>query len=66
LYASLILVGLGVCFKQISVVGVLFALVNVGAMIATARTEEKEMIRSFGADYQRYMKQTKMFIPYVI
>jgi protein-S-isoprenylcysteine O-methyltransferase Ste14 len=66
LYASLILVGLGVFFKQISWLGVVLALVNLGAMIATARTEEKEMVRTFGAKYKLYMQQTKMFIPYLI
>ena len=66
LYGSLILVGLGVFFKQVSLPGVVLALVNLGALIATAKTEEKEMVRSFGGDYERYMRQTKMFIPYVI
>jgi len=66
LYGSLILVGLGVFFKQVSPLGIVLALVNLGAMIATAKTEEKEMVRSFGSDYELYMRQTKMFIPYVI
>ena len=66
LYASLIFVGLGVFFKQISLIGVVLALVNLGAMIATARTEEKEMVRAFGIEYEFYMRRTKMFIPYFI
>ena len=66
LYASLIFVGLGVFFKQISWFGGVLALVNLGAMIATARTEEKEMVRTFGTEYELYMRQTKMFLPYVI
>lgn len=66
LYASLILVGLGVFFKQISPLGVVLAVVNVGAMIATAKTEEKEMVRTFGTEYELYVHQTKMFIPYLI
>ena len=66
LYGSLILVGLGVFFKQVSPLGAVLALVNLGAMIATAKTEEKEMVRSFGSDYELYMRQTKMFIPFII
>jgi protein-S-isoprenylcysteine O-methyltransferase Ste14 len=66
LYASLILVGLGVFFKQITPLNVVLALVNLAAMIATAKTEELEMIRGFGSEYESYMRQTKMFIPYVI
>ena len=63
LYASLILAGLGVFFKNISWLGFVLAIVNLGAMIATARTEEKEMIQNFGAEYQAYMKHTRRFIP---
>jgi protein-S-isoprenylcysteine O-methyltransferase Ste14 len=66
LYGSLVLVGLGIFFKQVSPLGVVLALVNLGAMISTAKTEEKEMVRSFGSDYERYMRKTKMFIPYII
>jgi len=66
LYASLILVGLGVFFKQVSPLGTVLAFVNLGAMIATAKTEEKEMVRTFGIEYELYMRQTKMFIPFII
>lgn len=66
LYGSLILVGLGVFFKQISPLGTALALINLGAMIATAKTEEREMVRAFGTDYELYMKQTRMFIPHII
>jgi protein-S-isoprenylcysteine O-methyltransferase Ste14 len=66
LYASLILLGLGVLFKDISSLGVVLAMVNLGAMIATAKTEEREMVRAFGTEYEDYMQHTKMFIPHVI
>jgi protein-S-isoprenylcysteine O-methyltransferase Ste14 len=63
LYASLILLGLGIFFKQLSGIGSVLALVNVGAMVATARWEEKEMVDRFGSEYAAYMQETKMFIP---
>jgi protein-S-isoprenylcysteine O-methyltransferase Ste14 len=66
LYASIILGGLGVFMKQFSILGAGLALVNLGAMIATAKTEEREMIRGFGTEYEIYMTRTKMFIPYVV
>jgi protein-S-isoprenylcysteine O-methyltransferase Ste14 len=66
LYGSLILVGLGVFFKQVSPLGIMLALVNLGGMIATAKTEEKEMVGTFGREYELYIQQTKMFIPFVI
>jgi protein-S-isoprenylcysteine O-methyltransferase Ste14 len=65
LYLSLILLGLGIFLKHLSAVtGVLF-MIDLGALIATARREEKEMIEKFGAEYDAYMQTTKMFIPYV-
>ena len=65
LYASLIVAGLGVFFKQLSWTGVVLAFVNMAAMYATARTEEREMVQSFGTEYESYMQKTKMFIPYI-
>lgn len=66
LYASLILVGLGVFFKQISLIGAVLAIANIAAMIATAKTEENEMIQAFGSEYEMYMRQTKMFVPFIV
>jgi len=34
-------------------------------LMATAKVEEVENTRFFGAAYQTYMKQTKMFIPFL-
>ncbi|MDP2887218.1 MAG: isoprenylcysteine carboxylmethyltransferase family protein [Ignavibacteria bacterium] len=65
LYASLILLGLGIFFKELSGIGAVLALVNVGAMVATARREEKEMVDRFGSEYTAYMQETKMFIPHL-
>jgi protein-S-isoprenylcysteine O-methyltransferase Ste14 len=40
--------------------------VNLIAIYITARMEEKEMIARFGKEYQEYMKESKMFIPYIL
>jgi len=66
LYLSLFLLGTGIMFKDLSLPAVLLALVNFAAVFLTGLTEEKEMIRKFGADYKEYMKGTKMFIPFII
>jgi protein-S-isoprenylcysteine O-methyltransferase Ste14 len=29
-------------------------------------TEEKEMVEKFGEPYREYMKETKMFIPFLL
>lgn len=65
LYASLLLLGLGVFFKELSWPGAILALMNVVALVATARREEKEMLQKFGADYASYKRATKMFVPFI-
>jgi len=64
LYASLMLVGTGVFFKDINFVTGICAFVNIIALMVTAKTEEREMLEKFGEEYERYMKRTKMFVPF--
>ena len=66
MYLSLILAGFGVYFKDPGFPQWLFALINLIALIITARIEEKEMVIKFGNEYREYMKNTKMFIPYIL
>lgn len=65
LYASLVLLGAGVFLKDITLPTATCALVNLLAVIATAKREEREMLEKFGDDYARYMERTKMFIPFI-
>ena len=65
LYGSLLFLAWGIFFKSVSIIG--FFLV-VGASLSltlTAKIEEKENCDYFGKEYEYYMQQTKMFIPYV-
>jgi len=55
----------GVFFKQPSLPGFFLAAITTFLFIKTARVEETENIRFFGDAYQDYMKQTKMFIPFL-
>ena len=66
LYASLMLLGAGIFFKEINLLTGLAAIVNAAALIATAKTEEGEMLKKFGEEYSRYMERTTMFVPFVI
>jgi protein-S-isoprenylcysteine O-methyltransferase Ste14 len=66
LYASLVLLGTGTFFKEITPLTAACALVNLWAMAATAKTEEGEMLKKFGDEYARYMQRTKMFIPFIV
>lgn len=65
LYSSLLFLAWGVFFKAPSWVGGLLALAATLFLVTTARIEEAEDVRFFGAAYREYMKQTKMFIPFL-
>ena len=66
LYLSVLLLGTGIMLKDISPVQLLLGTINFIALIFTALMEEKEMIMKFGDEYRTYMKNTKMFIPFII
>lgn len=66
LYLSLLLFGTGVMLKDPGLLQLILGTVNLAAICLTARMEEKEMIARFGRQYQEYMKETKMFVPYII
>lgn len=64
LYSSLLFMGWGVFFKDPSFFGIILVLAASAFVTITAKVEEKENLRKFGADYAEYMKRTKMFIPF--
>ena len=66
LYLSLLLLGTGVMLKNPDKVQLILGLINIFAVWITARIEEKEMITKFGDEYREYMKETEMFIPFVV
>ncbi len=45
---------------------IILGLINLIAVWLTAFIEEKEMIERFGEQYKEYMKETKMFIPFIL
>ncbi|HTP13079.1 MAG TPA: isoprenylcysteine carboxylmethyltransferase family protein [Bacteroidota bacterium] len=65
LYASLLYLGWGIYFKHISLEGGALALAVSFLLIGTAKTEEQENVAKFGAAYEGYMKETRMFIPFL-
>lgn len=65
LYSSLLFLGWGMFFKSPSWLDAGLALLCTLFLTATARIEERENIEYFGADYEVYMRQSKMFIPWV-
>ncbi len=66
LYSSLLLLAWGVFFKHPSWVAGGVVLGATAFLLATAKVEEVENVRYFGAAYRPYMQHTKMFIPFVL
>ena len=65
LYLSVFLLGTGIMLKDPGMYQLILGAINLVAVVLTALTEEKEMIARFGNDYRQYMKETKMFIPWL-
>jgi len=65
LYLSLLLLGTGVMLKNPDTVQLVLGIINLAAIFFTAKIEENEMIEKFGEDYRIYMKESKMFIPFI-
>jgi protein-S-isoprenylcysteine O-methyltransferase Ste14 len=65
LHSSLLLLAWGVFFKRPSWVAGGAVLGATAFLLATAKVEEVEKVRYFGAAYRTYMQHTKMFIPFM-
>ncbi len=65
LYSSLLLLVWGVFFKNTSLLSTILVIVTSMFLIVTAKVEEAENLQKFGAEYNEYMKTTKMFIPFL-
>jgi len=66
LYFSLFLLGTGVMLKNPGIPALALGAVNLVAVYLTSLIEEKEMEERFGTAYKQYMKETKMFIPFIL
>ena len=66
LYFSIFLLGTGIMLKDPAPLQLILAVINLIAVYFTARIEEHEMIVKFGDEYKSYMKDTKMFIPFIL
>ena len=52
-------------FKALTWPGLILAMAVTVLLFATAKADEAECLRFFGAPYQEYMKQSKRFVPFV-
>jgi len=65
LYASLLYLAWGIFFKSPSLLDGCIAAVATAFLYATARADEAECLVKFGEEYAGYMKETKLFIPFI-
>ena len=63
IYSSVLYVSLGVFLKHPSLICILLVVITIFFLTMTAKIEEAENVRFFGAEYEHYMKRTKMFVP---
>ncbi len=65
MYSSLFWLAWGLFFKSPSWPGLILSMIASLFLVLTARFEEKENVNYFGQEYTDYIKQTKMFVPYI-
>lgn len=65
MYSSLLLLAWGSFFKHPTIFTTVVVVAVSALLIITTKMEEKENILFFGEGYRRYIKQTKMFIPWL-
>lgn len=64
-YSSLLFLGWGILLKNVTWLASILAVSNTAFLILTAKIEEGENTQYFGDKYKDYMKQTKMFVPFI-
>jgi protein-S-isoprenylcysteine O-methyltransferase Ste14 len=65
MYSSLLLLAWGVFFKAPSAAGGALAILATAGLMLMAKIEEAECLKTFGHEYQEYMRHTRRFIPNV-
>ena len=66
LYSSLLFLAWGIFFKSPGWVDAILALARTAFLVITARCEEAENLHFFGSQYRAYMRESKMFIPFLV
>lgn len=66
MYSSLLFLGWGAFLKDITPPAFVLIVFVSGVLVVVARVEERENIRFFGDAYESYMKESRMFIPWIL
>lgn len=65
-YTGLLLLSFGMIAEWATIPLIIMYPVMIGMYVRLAKKEEKDMLEEFGNQYREYMKDTKMFIPYIV
>jgi len=66
MYGSLLLVAWGTFLKSVTWPSACLIAVATACLVATARADEAECVRYFGAPYREYMTRSRMFVPWLL
>lgn len=66
LYLSLFLLGSGAMLKDPGRLQLILGSINLVSVFITATIEEREMLDKFGTAYSDYIKESKMFLPFLL
>ncbi len=65
LYSSLLLLSAGAFLKRVDILTTFLFLASLISIYLTAKNEEAENRAKFGVNYEQYIRETKMFIPFI-
>ncbi len=65
-YTGLLLLSLGMMIEWATLPLIILYPVMVFMYVRLAKREERDMLGEFGDEYRKYMKTTKMFIPFIV
>ena len=65
LYSSLLFLAWGAFLKDISIPSLILVILSTVLLFLTGKMEEKENSARFGKSYADYVRETRMFIPFV-
>lgn len=66
MYSSLLFLAWGALLKSITIGTLILTGVATLALVVTAKAEEAENLARFGMEYQKYIRRTRLFVPFLL
>ena len=65
-YTGLLLLSFGMMIEWVTLPLLILYPIMIGMYVRLAKKEEQDMLLEFGDEYREYMKETKMFLPFIL